>query len=220
MKYRLLVLDHDDTVVNSTATIHYPCFVEYLRLYRPALADGYTLTSYFEKNFHPGITALLRDEVGLSAEQMKHEEAYWADYVKSHVPTAYEGMRELLERFRAQGGLIAINSHSFSSYILRDYEKNALPPPDAVYGWDLPPECRKPSPFAIEDAMRRFDVPAHEVLMVDDSKPGFDCARAAGVAFAAAGWAFDIPYIRDFMTAHCDVYLPTVASLSDLLFGV
>ena len=29
MKYKCLVFDHDDTVVNSTATIHHPCFVEY-----------------------------------------------------------------------------------------------------------------------------------------------------------------------------------------------
>ena len=27
MKYKCLVLDHDDTVVNSTATIHFPSFI-------------------------------------------------------------------------------------------------------------------------------------------------------------------------------------------------
>ena len=26
MKYRCLIVDHDDTVVNSTATVHFPCF--------------------------------------------------------------------------------------------------------------------------------------------------------------------------------------------------
>ena len=31
MKYKCLVFDHDDTVVNSTATIHHPCFAEYLK---------------------------------------------------------------------------------------------------------------------------------------------------------------------------------------------
>jgi len=51
MKYRCLVLDHDDTVVSSTATIHYPCFIEYLEKYYPHLAKSYTLESYFVKNF-------------------------------------------------------------------------------------------------------------------------------------------------------------------------
>ena len=30
MKYKCLVFDHDDTVVNSTATNHHPCFQMYL----------------------------------------------------------------------------------------------------------------------------------------------------------------------------------------------
>ena len=35
MKYPCLVVDHDDTIVNSTATVHYPCFVEYTRQHFP-----------------------------------------------------------------------------------------------------------------------------------------------------------------------------------------
>ena len=30
LKFPCLVLDHDDTTVNSTATVHYPSFVEYM----------------------------------------------------------------------------------------------------------------------------------------------------------------------------------------------
>lgn len=35
MTYPCLVLDHDDTVVNSTATVHYPCFAEYTAKFSP-----------------------------------------------------------------------------------------------------------------------------------------------------------------------------------------
>ena len=70
MKYKCLVLDHDDTVVDSTARIHYPCFVEYLEKYKPSLAENYTLESYIIKNFHPGILELLSYEVGLSEEEL------------------------------------------------------------------------------------------------------------------------------------------------------
>ena len=35
MKFPCLVLDHDDTVVNSTATVHYPCFAEYTAKFFP-----------------------------------------------------------------------------------------------------------------------------------------------------------------------------------------
>ena len=38
MRYKCLVFDHDDTLVNSTATIHHPCFVKFLGEYRPGMS--------------------------------------------------------------------------------------------------------------------------------------------------------------------------------------
>ena len=46
MKYPCLVLDHDDTVVNSTATIHHPAFCAYLLEIRPGRTI--TLEEYME----------------------------------------------------------------------------------------------------------------------------------------------------------------------------
>lgn len=218
MKYRCLVLDHDDTVVNSTATIHYPCFIEYLEKFFPSLASGYTLKSYFEKNFHPGITALLTEEVGLDERQLKEEEEYWAEYVKGHVPSAYTGIGAVIEKFRENGGIIAVDSHSYKRYIERDYLHNSLPTPDIIYGWDIPKEQRKPSPYTLFDLMKRYDLSPKEILVVDDLKPGFDMARAAGVDFAAAGWAYDVPEIEAFMRKHCDYYLESVEELYRILF--
>ena len=53
MRYKCLVLDHDDTVVNSTATIHYPAFLEALKLLRPGVTIS--LDDYFRENFDPGL---------------------------------------------------------------------------------------------------------------------------------------------------------------------
>ena len=50
MKYKCLVLDHDDTIVNSTATIHYPAFIESLKILRPHLT--LTLEEYFYYNLN------------------------------------------------------------------------------------------------------------------------------------------------------------------------
>ena len=35
VRYQCLVLDHDDTVVNSTASVNYPAFVQTLKTLRP-----------------------------------------------------------------------------------------------------------------------------------------------------------------------------------------
>ena len=217
MKYKCLVLDHDDTVVNSTATIHYPCFVEYLEKFRPEIADNYTLHDYFVKNFDPGISALLSDEVGLSPEEILHEEAYWREYVKGHIPSAYEGIGEIIESFRARGGIIAVDSHSYERYIRRDYTHNGLPSPDVIYGWDIPKEKRKPAPDTILEIMERYSLSPDEILVVDDLKPGYDMAKSAGVDFAAAGWAYDVPEIECFMRENCDYYFKTVEELRRFL---
>ena len=218
MKYKCLVLDHDDTVVASTATIHYPCFIEYLEKYYPHLAKNYTLESYFVKNFHPGVVELFTDEIGMNEEQLRHEEAYWRSYVKNHIPSAYDGIREIIADFKARGGIIAVDSHSYTEYIVRDYEHNYLPKPDVIYGWDIPKDKRKPAPDTVIELMARYSLSPSEVIVVDDLKPGYDMARGAGVPFAAAGWAYDVPEIRDFMKKNCDFYLESVDALKELLF--
>lgn len=214
MNYKCLVLDHDDTVVNSTATVHFPCFLEYLRKYRPeSYRHGYTLEEYFIKNFHPGIESLFADEIGLSPEERLEEQRLWNVYVKEHVPEAYPGMRELLQDFRKSGGILCVSSHSFSENILRDYRVNGLPKPDILFGWELPREKRKPLPYSLEVIMERYALRPEELLMVDDLKPGCDMAKAAGVPIAAAGWAYDIPEIEACMRENCDYYCRTVDEL-------
>ena len=56
-----------------------------------------------------------------------------------------------------------------------------------------------------------------ELLMIDDLKPGFDMAHSCGVDFAAAGWAYDVPQIEDFMRRNSDFYFKTVQELADFL---
>lgn len=215
MRYKCLVLDHDDTVVNSTATIHYPSFLAYLRRVRPGL--HYTLEEYFDRNFDPGVLAFFGGELGFSEQEMAEEFRFWQEYVKTRVPEAYPGIREILERHRAAGCLIAVISHSISDNIRRDYRENSLPEPDAIYGWELAEEQRKPHPWPMQNLMLRFGLRPEEILMVDDLKPGYDMCRACGVPFAAAGWANDVPQIETFMRRNCDFYFKTVQELNEFL---
>ena len=216
MFYPCLVVDHDDTVVNSTATVHYPCFVQYCEEYFPDYHC--TLEHYFVQNFHPGVVSFFRDDVGMSDAQMKHEQAYWNAYVQDHVPQVYPGMAEILWEQKRRGGKLCVISHSYSKNILRDYRENGLPEPDMVFGWEVPVERRKPKPDALYEIMERWQLQPHEILMLDDLKPGYDMALACGVDFAAAGWANDIPEIEGFMRQSCARYFKTVPELRDYLF--
>ena len=215
MRFQCLVMDHDDTTVNSTATIHFPSFLAYLAQVRPGLS--YTLDDYFRKNFDPGVMALFTGELGFSEEELEGEFHFWQDWVRTRVPKAYPGIREILQRHRDAGGKIAVVSHSMRENIERDYRENGLPEPDLIFGWEQPPEHRKPEAWPLQQIMKTFSLPPEELLMVDDLKPGYDMARRCGVPFAAAGWANDIPEIEQFMRRNCDFYCKTVADLDRLL---
>lgn len=217
MKYKCLVFDHDDTTVNSTATVHYPCFQQYLDDFFPG--EKLSLSDYFIKNFTPGFEEMCREDYGMTDEQLAEETVYWNDYVQTHIPVAYPGIREIMNRQKQEGGLLCVVSHSFSKNILRDFRVNSLPEPDLVFGWELPREKRKPDPFALQEILNHYGLKPSEVLVIDDLKPGYDMAAALGVDFAGAGWAYEVPFIENFMRENCDNYFKTVEELQDFLWN-
>jgi len=215
MKYRCLVLDHDDTVVNSTAQIHYPSFMNVLAKIRPE--TKITLDEFFLENFDPGFMALCSDVLCFTRDEQDYQIECWKEYVKEHVPTAFAGIDRVIQRFHQNGGLICVVSHSFKDNILRDYRANGLPCPDMVFGWELPAEMRKPSSYPLEEIMLRYHLDPSDLLVLDDLKPGADMAKSCGVDFAAAGWAHSIPKIDDYMKSNCNYYFSTVEELACFL---
>ena len=215
MRYKCLVFDHDDTVVNSTATIHHPSFLKYLAQYRPGRTCS--LEKYFLRNFEPGFIPMCREDYDMTDADLDIEVRFWQEYVEEHIPAAYAGIREIMLRQKAEGGLICVASHSLEKNIRRDYAANDLPQPDLVFGWDLPMEQRKPNPFALEEIMRIYGLGPEELLMIDDLKPGYDMAVRCGVDFAAAGWANDIEEIERFMRQNSRYYFKTVEELDKFL---
>ncbi len=218
LKYKCLVLDHDDTAVDSTSSVHYPAHLEVMRQLRPN-HSVISLETWFEKNFHPGIVNFLTEELSLTEEEMAEEFRIWQDYNETRNPPFYDGMPELMAEFVDRGGTLAVVSHSTDTHILRHYQLGAgAVEPRFIFGWDDNPERRKPSPWPLHQIMEKTSIPAHQILVVDDLKPGVEMARAAGAAVAAAGWGHHIPSIQHEMRRICDVWLPDVESLRLQLF--
>lgn len=217
LNYRCLVLDHDDTVVRSEETVNYPSFLEALKVLRP----GRTITreEFTRWCFSPGFSALCSDYIGLTPEEIDVQYDMWRSYVATHIPPPYDGLRPILTRWKQEGGLLCVSSHSARENILRDYRLHFGLEPDQIFDWDLGEDRRKPSPYALQEIMRLYDLRPDELLMVDDLKPGYDMAHACGVPFACAGWSHDDPEIRVFLRRFSDFYLETVQELEPLLFG-
>ena len=219
MRFQALILDHDDTAVNSTALIHHPAHLQTMALLRPNECPV-DLETFFLKNFHPGIMPFFQDELGMDAAELETELTIWRAMMASHTPDFFPGFLEALDAYQRQGGRIAVVSHSEVEVIRRHYQE-AGPHlvPDLIYGWDPDPARRKPSPYPVQQILRALALPPEQVLVVDDLKPGVVMAHAAGVAVAAAGWAHDIPDIRSYMEANCVAYFERVADFARFILS-
>ena len=215
LKFPCLVLDHDDTVVCSTPTIHYPAFVKALKALRPDV--HWTLEQFIAYNFDPGFEALCRDILHFTPEEMAIQEAGWLAWSNADIAPAFEGMERLLRRFKEQGGLVCVVSHSNSVTIRRDYMHHFGFEPDLIFGWELGTDKRKPAPWPLEQIMARFDLAPGQLLMVDDLKPGWQMAKTCGVPFAFAGWGCEVESVRSFMQQNANYFLQQVAELETLV---
>ena len=73
----------------------------------------------------------------------------------------------------------------------------------------------------LERLMQQFDLTPADILVVDDLKPGFDMARAAGCDFIAALWGYPNGALRQMIAegAQGGRMLETPAELYQALFG-
>lgn len=218
LKFPCLVLDHDDTVVQSEATVNYPFFVEFLKEYRPGAAI--TLQEYISSCFHPGYIDMCKQRFGFTDEELLIEYKGWKEHIKNHIPAPYPGIREVIRRYKAAGGILCVVSQSTQENILRDYRAHFDILPDKVYGWDLAPEHRKPNPWALQQIMAAYSLSPAEILVVDDMKPAVSMARSAGCPIAFAGWGRkEFPEITAEMTELCDFSFDSTESFQKFLFG-
>lgn len=217
LKFPCLVLDHDDTVVQSEATVNYPFFVEFLAEYRP----GMTITAreYVSECYAPGYIEMCRRRFGFSDEELDIEYRAWKEHIKTHIPAPYPGIERIIRRQKEEGGIVCVVSQSAQENILRDYRTHFGMEPDEIFGWDLAPEQRKPSPYALNAVMEKYRLSPARLLVVDDMKPAVEMARAAGVEIAFAAWGrLEYPAICGEMETLCDFRFDSTEDFEKFLF--
>ena len=217
LKYPCLVLDHDDTVVQSEATVNYPYFCYILDQLRPG--TRITLDEYVNGCFHVGFAEMCRLWYAFTDQELAEEYEGWKSYIKSHIPAPFPGIQQILLRQKAQGGKICVVSHSCDDNIRRDYETHFALQPDLIFGWDYPEEQRKPSPWPLQQIMKTYGFRPEQLLVVDDMKPAWEMARKVNVPIAFAGWARnEHPEIVEEMTRICNFSFSSPEKLENFLF--
>ena len=217
LKYPCLILDHDDTVVQSEATVNHPFFVEFLKEYRPGMTIS--VHEYISECYCPGYIPMCRQRFQFSDAELEIEYKAWKEHIKSHAPDPYPGIAQVLRRYKQAGGVIIVASQSAQENILRDYRLHIGVIPDEIYGWDLEPAHRKPNPYAIEQAQKKYGFSKEQMLVVDDMRIAVQMARDGGVQIAFAGWGRkEFPEICKDMEALCDFSFYSTEELEKILF--
>lgn len=218
LKYRCLVLDHDNTVVATTPDIQYPAFMN--ALIRLGIKLDLNEAEFIRKEYY-GLTAYAKEALLLDDNAIKLLTTYFYEYVKTHPSRVYGGIAEILHRYIAAGGLICVVSKSPEEYILRDYQANSLPQPNIVFGLELDAEQHKPNTYPLEQIMRKMNLQASELLVVDDKSSGLEMANAFGADAVISGWGLVDADIKSKMQEKSGraIYIDTIEDFYYYLFG-
>ena len=218
LKYRCLVLDHDDTVVQTEKTLGYPYFCKILDQFRPGQTISFE--DYVLDCHNYGFAEMCRLRWDFTPQEQKEEYLGWMEYVMTHIPDVFPGIRELIHRQKAEGGLVCVVSHSSIENITRDYQHHFGIQPDAIYGWDLPKEKRKPNPYPLLDIMEKYQLQPSDILVVDDMKLAWKMAHPLNVPIAFAAWGkLDFPELSREMKELCDYSFDSPAELREFMFN-
>jgi phosphoglycolate phosphatase-like HAD superfamily hydrolase len=223
LRYRCLVLDHDDTAVMSTPLVHYPAHVKAMRSLRPSHTP-IDLDGWVRKMFDPGLELYLRNEIGFTMEETAQNYRVWREVTSSIIPEFFPGILDILAEFKRRGGILVVASHSEVGFVQRDYRaagaaNEGRVSPDLIFGGNAKAEERKPHPFPVFAALKRFGLARRDVVVVDDLRSGLEMAEAAGVDFVAAGWGHSIPEIRHALQQRGRLYCETVVDFGSFLLS-
>lgn len=217
LKYKCLVLDHDDTVVQSMKTLSYPFFCVELEQFRPG--EFMSQEDYILQCHRVGFADMCRQRFHFTEEEMKLEHKQWMEYIMNHIPSPYPGIDRIIRRQKEEGGLICVVSHSHVDNIARDYKTHFNILPDSIYGWELPPEQRKPNSWPLEDIIARYDLKPDDILVIDDMKLACMMAAPLGVKVCYAGWSdMGVQSLYEEMSALCELRFESTAELYQYLF--
>ena len=202
LKYRCLVMDHDDTVVQTEKTIGYPYFCYILDQFRPG--ETISLEDYVQDCHELGFAEMCRRRWQFTEQEQKDEYKGWMEYVITHIPEIFPGIDKVIRRQKEEGGLVCVVSHSSVQNITRDYAVHMGVQPDDIYGWDYPEELRKPNPYPLLDIMKKYNLQPDDLLVVDDMKLAWKMAEPVGVEVAFAAWGKkDFPELAQEMRDLC-----------------
>lgn len=214
-KYDCLVLDHDDTTVDSTAHIHHPIYIELMKDMRPNIVP-LDLDGFIDINMKGGVKQHYFNDLNFTEAEWEHSFKTWKEHpMRKIIPTFYEGMIEIIDDFRNAGGHVTVVSHSNAEAIESHYDHFKIQRPDMIIGATNNSDHNKPNVWPLEQIMKQYNLSSEQLIVVDDLAPGIEMSEKAGVDTVAANWGHKNP--NEFKT-RCTYSVDKVKDLCQILY--
>lgn len=216
LKKKLLILDHDDTLMDSQHTVHYPIFLETLGMMRPQVSLP-SFKEFVQLSNRYGFEAYIRRVYGFNDEEVAKELAFWRKQVPRREAQVFTEVANVVSEFVLAGGILVVYSYSDSSMILSDYRRVFDFEPHDIIGFDNAQAFRKPARAPLLKMMHTFNVKPSECLLVDDMPLLINTAKRTNIEMVGANWSLSSKYV--WKRKHPDVMLCSDATcLSSFLF--
>ncbi len=215
-RYVCVMADHDDNAVDSTGNIHHPIYLEIMEKRRPG-TEPLDFQGFIAMNRNGGIKNHYLNDLGFDQEEWEWAYSYWVDHpLRQMNPPFFDGYLDIMSRFKFEGGIYVVVSHSNEDPIRRHYKEatDGSLTLDMVFGSEYGSK-NKPDPLPIDMVMEEYRLSPEEIIVIDDLDPGIDMARKRDVDTIGTGWSHDNP---DSFKEKCTYYTEDVKDLERILF--
>ncbi|MFE9426428.1 HAD family hydrolase [Kitasatospora sp. NPDC006697] len=208
-----VVFDHDGIIVDSIT----PDFEACSRVFREhgaeLAADRWAVEVCGNTDGYPGLFAALAERQGLPADAAERMfgrlSELWDLALTPATVALLPGVREVLDRLRADGVRLAVASAAPRGWVVGCLEHHGLRDRFEAVVTAEDVERRKPAPDAYLAAVGRLGLPAGRCVAVEDSLTGVSAARAAGLRVLAV----PTPVTRSLDYSAADLVLPGLSEL-------
>ncbi len=194
LKKQCLIFDHDDTLINSQETIHYPLFLETMDLLRPDLPKP-SFKDFIVQSNHYGFEDYIRQVYGFSDAEVALEIDMWRTGVLKRQADIFDGLVPILNAFIKLGGILIVYTYSESQMIIRDYQRYFDFLPHEIIGFDQAKHMQKPNRLPILLALAKYGLTSKDCLIVDDMPLLIPTAKRLNMDMVGAHWAQGAHYI-------------------------
>lgn len=217
LRKKCIILDHDDTVIDSQESIHYPLFVAVLKELRPHVAP-ISFEQFIDLSNKLGFTKMCRLVYHFTPDEILYEYEHWKKHVEHMIAPTYAGLESILQRFVQAGGIIVVYTMNAKHNVLNDYARLFNMIPHAIIAHDQYSILRKPYRLSLLQTLSDLNVSVKDCVFVDDSPLVVALKDRLNIEFLAASWAKSAHALWESNTDVTVLYHPE--QLAHYLFDV